>query len=133
MGWILVLHTQSRISSLAPLFLYIPLGRGALQFTATFVAFYIVAAPIAGAVALTDVFTHSIALKMGFCVGTSTIAQTVMAIFNFIYLYRLDWQEAGRIINRRANTDRQRPEPEQVEGSDGLKQEIQESELQAQA
>jgi len=121
--WILALHIQTRISALAPLFLYIPLGKGMLQFVMTFSSFYLVACPVAGVVALTDIFTDSIAIKIGFCAGTSTIAQVMMLIFNFIYLCRLDWEAAGAIINKRANTDIivgvPGPDPDQLCPSEG--------------
>jgi len=74
----------------------------------TFTSFYVIAAPIVGIVGLTDVLTDSVEVKLKFCVSLATIAQFVMIIWNSINLYRLDWQEAGAIVNRRANTDRQR-------------------------
>ena len=72
----------------------------------TFVTFYFIAAPIAGLVALTDVVTTSVSIKLATCVGATSIAQFMQAVLNFVYLHRLDWDGAGMLINDRANTDR---------------------------
>lgn len=105
--WLLVLHSQTRISALAPNFLWIPLGRGLSQIVMTFTAFYVIAAPIVGLIALTDVVTKSVEVKLTFCISLASIAQFVMVIWNSVILCKLDWQEAGAIVYRRANTDRQ--------------------------
>jgi Na+-driven multidrug efflux pump len=104
--WVLAAHTQTRISCLNPLFLFIPLGKGMLRTVITFVSFYLVALPIVFLVALTDLATTQVPSKLVACVGYSSIAQAVMFIWMFWYLRRLDWQDAAMIINRRANNDR---------------------------
>ena len=52
-----------------------PLGKGHINVAANVVAFYVVAAPVVAAVALTDAVTTNVATKMGACVGLSSIAQ----------------------------------------------------------
>ena len=55
--------------------LFVPLGKGHINVAANVAAFYVVAAPVVAAVALTDAVTTDIATKMGACVGLSSIAQ----------------------------------------------------------
>ena len=104
--WILALHTQTRISALAMFIFYIPLGKGSLRTLLTFATMYLVAAPIAGLVALSDVVTTSVGTKLAAVVGATSLAQLLLAMCNFIYIRRLDWHQAGLIINRRANRDK---------------------------
>ena len=49
--------------------LFIPMGRGALSVGLNFLAFYVIAAPAAGVLALTNLVTTDVATKMMFCVG----------------------------------------------------------------
>ena len=44
--------------------------------------------------------------RMVACVGCTAIAQTILALFGFIYLARLDWSEAAALVKKRANTDK---------------------------
>eukprot|EP00931_Biecheleriopsis_adriatica_P095290 TRINITY_DN68924_c0_g1_i1.p1 TRINITY_DN68924_c0_g1~~TRINITY_DN68924_c0_g1_i1.p1 ORF type:complete len:528 (+),score=95.23 TRINITY_DN68924_c0_g1_i1:213-1586(+) len=104
--WVLVIHTQTRISALNCLFLFIPLGMGHLRVITTFVCFYCIATPLVGVIAMTDMVTQDIALKMVACVGATSIAQFVQALYCCRFIHRLDWKEAGNIIKQRANTDR---------------------------
>jgi len=104
--WVLTVHMQTRISSLATCIFYVPLGRGMLRTLLNVVTFYCVAAPISGLVALSDVVTTSVSVKLGACVGATSIAQGLQIVFNFVHLHRLDWHRAGAGINRRANMDR---------------------------
>ena len=55
--------------------LFVPLGKGHINVAANVAAFYVVAAPVVAAVALTDAVTTDVATKMGACVGLSSIAQ----------------------------------------------------------
>lgn len=107
LAWVLVLHSQSRISCLNAQSLLIPLGKGKLKVISTAVSFYLIASPIAGVVALTDFATSSVVIKMVACVGASSVAQTVLAFYCFAFLNRLNWDEAAELINRRANMDRE--------------------------
>lgn len=104
--WVLAAHTQTRILALNASFLFIPIGKGTLRVGITFVSFYLIALPFAGIVALTDLVTTQVASKLVACVGYTSIAQIVMALFIWSYLRRLDWDEAAMIIHRRANNDR---------------------------
>jgi len=105
--WVIVIHTQTRISNLGSAFLFIPLGQGMLSVKLVFFAFYVVATPISGFVALTDYVTTDVSIKMVACVGASSIAQAIQVVYSFWYLLRLDWREAALIISLRANTDKQ--------------------------
>lgn len=104
--WILTLHCQTRISSLITFIFYVPLGRGMLRTWITFGTFYLVAVPIVVVVALSDVVTTSVTIKLSVVVGSTSIAQALQVVLNFVYLSRLDWELAGAIINRRANADK---------------------------
>eukprot|EP00930_Biecheleria_cincta_P079024 TRINITY_DN6668_c0_g1_i2.p1 TRINITY_DN6668_c0_g1~~TRINITY_DN6668_c0_g1_i2.p1 ORF type:complete len:523 (+),score=56.01 TRINITY_DN6668_c0_g1_i2:32-1570(+) len=104
--WLLTLHMQTRISCLVTTVFFIPLGKGMLRTLITFVSFYVIAAPIALTIALTDLITNSVGIKLGACVGCTSMAQLVQFLFNAVYLCRLDWHQAGMIINQRANADR---------------------------
>eukprot|EP00928_Gymnodinium_smaydae_P088252 TRINITY_DN72360_c0_g1_i1.p1 TRINITY_DN72360_c0_g1~~TRINITY_DN72360_c0_g1_i1.p1 ORF type:complete len:567 (+),score=13.35 TRINITY_DN72360_c0_g1_i1:39-1739(+) len=105
--WVLFAHTQTRISALASQILYIPLKKGWLRIIITFVSFYVIAAPIAALFAFTNFVTVDIGYKMTACVGLTSIAQACMALFNIEYFRRLDWEEAGRVISSRAQSDKQ--------------------------
>ena len=73
--WVLALHQQSRLTSINGMQLFVPLGKGHINVAANVAAFYVVAAPVVAAVALTDAVTTDVAAKMGACVGLSSIAQ----------------------------------------------------------
>ena len=104
--WILVIHSQTRISCINAMAIFVPIGQGKRQLVANIVAFYLIGAPIGGVLALTDLGTTSVAAKMGWCVAISTIAQTLLALYGFIFLARLDWAKTSKVINERANTDK---------------------------
>lgn len=61
---------------------------------------------LSGAIALSDSFTTSVTTKMRWCVGTTSIAQFALALIYSVYLARLDWGAAARVIHARAHTDR---------------------------
>jgi len=71
----------------------------------SFVSFYLFASPITYVMALTNLVTDSIPVKIVFTVATSCIAQVPIAIVGFSYFLRLGWAKAGEIIKSRANTD----------------------------
>ena len=104
--WVLLPHMQTRILSICPICLFVPLGKPLLSIGATFFCFYAVASPVVGALALTDLATSSVPRKLAFCVGATTIAQAPLALFGLTYCSLMDWSSAGRVINSRANTDR---------------------------
>jgi hypothetical protein len=112
-GWleaivgILVPHMLTRIVNLVCAQILIPMGSGTFRVVTTFFAFYILAAPISGAIALSNSFTTDVTTKMRWCVGTTSIAQFALAVIYSVYLARLDWGAAARVIRARANTDRQ--------------------------
>jgi len=105
--WVLVPHTVTRILSINLSVFYVPLGRGLFGSLQTFVSFYGIATPIACIVALTNVVTTSELPKLVACVGLTTIAQAASACISGVWLWRLDWVQAGNIIKERANMDRE--------------------------
>jgi len=104
-AWVLVAHSQTRIFSINAMQLFIPLGKGFMNIVVTFASFYFIATPVAGAIAMTDLFTDDVALKMMACVGASTVAQVLLSLFGFGYLLRMDWDKSGKLIAERANND----------------------------
>merc|ERR1712226_939323 len=86
--WVLIVHSQSRVCQQSSSSLFIPAGRGSFQTFWTFFSFYIVASPIAGLVAMTDLVTDSVATKMFACVGLSSIAQIMQALVFYTALCR---------------------------------------------
>ena len=106
--WVLVMHTQTRIMSINLSQLFIPMGKGVIKVAVNVCAFYLVASPIAGVIALTDKATSALYPKMAITVAATTIAQTIIAVFSGCYFLRLDWREAGRKIKARANSDKQK-------------------------
>ena len=79
--------------------------RRAAGVAATYFSFYLLAVPIAGTVALTDLATTSPSVKMAFCLGATTIAQAGQMAFGFAYTWRLDWLAEGKAVASRANSD----------------------------
>ena len=104
--WVLVLHMQTRILSINLSQLFIPMGKGVIKVAVNVCAFYLIASPIAGTIALTDKATHAVYPKMAVTVGATAIAQTIIATFSGCYFLRLNWLEAGRKIKERANSDK---------------------------
>ena len=105
LSWVLVFHSQTRVCSITASFLLIPMGRGTFGVLLCFVCFYLIASPVAGTAALSDYITTSVITKMLFCVSTSAIAQTCIAVVGYLFLLRINWGETAAIINARANTD----------------------------
>jgi Na+-driven multidrug efflux pump len=103
--WVLIMHSQTRICSINATSLLIPMKKGSLNILANVVAFYLIASPIVGVVALTNYFTKDIGTKLTFCVSATTIAQVVQAVGGFIYISRCDWDSICNIVHSRANTD----------------------------
>ena len=68
----LALHSQLRISSIESTFLLIPLGFPWTKIVLTFSCFYLIATPLVGTLALTDLTTMDIAAKMVLCVPVMT-------------------------------------------------------------
>lgn len=106
MLWVLVPHTLTRVISIICSMLYVPLGRGMLGTLVISIGFYAVGTPISLYTALTNNVTRSVEWKMVACVGLTTIAQAVIFCISAVFLWRLNWHEAGTIINRRANMDK---------------------------
>ena len=65
-----------------------------------------IASPVVGVLALSDLATTTIATKMALCVGATCIAQAPLALFGLSYCSLLDWAQASRVIHARANTDK---------------------------
>ena len=104
--WVLVLHSQTRVMSLNALATFIPMGMTVASVMITFVSFYIIAAPFASVVALTNLVTEDMYWKLVACVGATSIAQVVITVVGWTKLCYTDWQKAGSLINDRANTDK---------------------------
>jgi len=104
--WVLVVHTITRILFINSNRLFVPLGRGMLGTFVTFFSFYCISTPLTCTAALTNLWSSSVAFKMAACVGTTSLAQSIGLFIGFFWLWRLDWFEAGAVINRRANMDR---------------------------
>ena len=105
-AWVLVIHTQTRILSINAGCLFVPIGRGTVSVVINFVSFYVVATPIVGVLALSDLVTESVATKMKLCVCGTSMAQVPIALIGFGYLARLDWIATAQLINNRANSDK---------------------------
>jgi Na+-driven multidrug efflux pump len=103
--WVLVLHSQTRVMSLNAACLFISMGHSTVGVLLNFVCFYCIASPISGVVALTDLVTTSVKWKITACVGTTSIAQTLITVVGYGYLAMMDWDKAGKLIEERANND----------------------------
>jgi len=108
--WVLVLHSQSRISCLNAVVLFIPIGKAMFGVLLTFVAFYFVASPLVALFSLSNlVFLQSqITVKMTCIVAATSAAQVLIAVVGFTYLVRLDWLDLAELIRGRANTDHEK-------------------------
>jgi len=104
--WVLAIHTQTRICSINATCLLVPFGFPTTGVTSTFIAFYLFAAPISGTIALSNLVTTDVTTKMLACVSATAIAQVPLAVFGFIYMYRLDWNDVAKTIASRANSDK---------------------------
>ena len=103
--WVLACHAQMRITNLTTGNLLIPVGKPWLNVFTTFFAFYIIGAPFAALGAFTNVLTTVTETKMLYCVGCTSIAQTVLCIIYVAVLCRLDWSKTARIVHGRAQSD----------------------------
>ena len=103
--WVLACHAQTRITNLTTGNLLIPVGKPWLNVFTTFFAFYIIGAPFAALGAFTNVLTTVTETKMLYCVGCTSIAQTVLCIIYVAVLCRLDWSKTARIVHGRAQSD----------------------------
>jgi len=101
-----VLQSQLRIGVMNAGVLFIPMGKSKLQISVQVVCFYLIATPVTVIVALTDMVTNSVLLKLTFCLATSPIATALIAAFEFGYLGLMDWNTIAKTINDRANTDK---------------------------
>lgn len=110
--WVLVLHSQTRVISLNASSLFISMGRSTFGVLLNFVSFYCVAAPISAVVALTDLVTDSVRWKIVACVGTTSIAQSLVSVVAYGYLASMDWRQVSKLIADRANNDRLRSSAE---------------------
>ena len=81
----------------------IDFGRFAVLFNV--ISFYIIASPLCGLISLTDLITHSVQVKIDFCLSTTNIANVIGAAFGITFMYRLDWDKAARIVRERALLD----------------------------
>jgi Na+-driven multidrug efflux pump len=111
--WVLVAHSQSRVTSLNATCLFLGMGHSTVGVLLNFVCFYCIASPIAGVVALTDLVTTSVRWKIIACVGTTSLAQIMITCVGYGYLMIMNWDKAGKLIQDRANNDRLDP-PEMI-------------------
>jgi len=105
--WVLVIHSQSRIGAIVGSVLLIPMGKAVLGLVITTVCFYMIAAPISAVLSLTDLLTTSVLTKLTFCLATTPMATLLMSICEFGYLGFLDWNKVAKVINDRANNDKE--------------------------
>jgi len=105
--WALVMHAQLRIGCINGNMLFIPMGKAVLQIVVKIICFYIIASPITVIVSLTDMVTSSVLLKLTVCLATTSMASLLLFVFDFGYLVLMDWTIIAKIINERANTDKE--------------------------
>lgn len=105
--WVLVLHSQIRIGAVNGSVLFIPMGKAVLLIFVKIVCFYLIATPISAVLALTDMVTSSVIVKLTFCLATTPMATLLIAMFEFGYLGLMDWDRVAKVINDRANSDKE--------------------------
>lgn len=107
--WVLVLHSQTRISCLNAILLFIPIGKAVVGVLLNFVSFYFIATPLVALLSLTDLVLDQdqIAAKLECIVATSSVAQAIIAVVGFAILASLDWDELAALIRERANSDKE--------------------------
>jgi len=103
---VLVFQSQLRIIYVNAVALSIPIGWGVVQLILSVVCFYLIATPITVIVALTDLVTSSVVLKLTICMGTTPIALVLITTFELGYLVLIDWKKVTQIIVDRANNDK---------------------------
>jgi len=105
--WVLVMHSQLRIGAANSSVLLVPMGKAVLRVVCNIVGFYLIASPIAAVMSLTDMVTNSVLLKLTFILATSSLAMLLISVFEFGYLTLIDWNKVAKIINDRANNDKE--------------------------
>jgi Na+-driven multidrug efflux pump len=105
--WVLALHSQIKISAVNAGVLFIPMGKAILQIAVNTICFYIIATPVTAVVSLTDMVTSSVSLKLTICLATTPMASSLIGIFEYAYLSLMDWSRIAKVINDRANTDKE--------------------------
>ena len=63
-------------------------------------------------VVLTSAVTNDVLVKMQVAVGCSVIGMSVGITAGYAFMCTMDWDEAARLVNARANADKAPPEPE---------------------
>jgi len=104
--WVLVMHGQFLVAWTNASALFIPMGKSTLSIVVTYVCFYLIACPVTVIVALTDMVTNSVLIKLTCCLATTPMAAVLIAMFAFGYLGLMDWSTVAKIINDRANSDK---------------------------
>lgn len=104
--WVLVLHAQLQIGCKIANVLFIPMGKATFQILLQLVSYYLIATPPAVIIALTDIVTSSVYIKLIACLATTPMAALLVATFGFGYLALMDWNAVMKIINDRANNDK---------------------------
>ena len=94
-------------------------GLGRTRVILSVVSFVLLAAPFASVAALSDVLTSSVRTKLQLTVACASIGEAFDAVFCAVVLLRLDWIKTAAVVNERANTDRQTPEPHEPATSAG--------------
>jgi len=112
--WVLVMHSQLRIGAANSSVLLVPMGKAVLRVVCNIVGFYLIASPISAVFSLTNLVTSSVLLKLTFCLATTSLAALLISVFEFGYLALIDWNKVAKIINDRANNDKEQAilEPE---------------------
>ena len=103
--WLLAIQSQTRVLSINSTTLLTPIDFGRFAVLFNVISFYIIAAPLCGLISLTDLITHSVQVKIDFCLSTTTIANVIGAVLGITFMYRLDWNKAARIVRERALLD----------------------------
>jgi len=103
--WVLVLHSQIRIGAANAGVVLIPMGKAVLRIVINITCFYLIATPVTAIIALTDIVTRSVILKLKICLATTAITSVHIGMFEFAYLGLMDWNKVAKVIRDRANTD----------------------------
>ena len=106
MIWMLAVHSQLRIGGATGGILFIPLGKPWVKLIISYCCNYLIALPVATGIALTDIVTTNVQVKMLGCVSCASIAAAFTTVISHSYLCCMDWHQAGIVINSRANTDK---------------------------
>merc|ERR1712060_616036 len=101
------MHSQLRIGAENGSVLLIPMGKAVLQIVVNIVCFYLIAVPITAVFSFTDLLTSAVLIKLTFCLATTPMAALLRSMFEFGYLSLLDWNKVAKVINDRANNDKE--------------------------